>query len=222
MKRAATCAIACVAVLAFVPGASGVSTGGGPKFIGKVSRINDARAERMTGRSWHRGCPVAIEQLRLVRVRHWDFDRDLERGRLIVHEDSAEDVLEAMKDLFRKRFPIRRVEVIDAYGGDDHRSMNADNTSAFNCRYVAGRPGVWSQHAFGRAIDLNPIENPYVTPSGHVSPPAGREFADRSRDAEGMIHGGDATVRAFKRVGWKWGGNWSGTKDFQHFSATGS
>jgi hypothetical protein len=154
-------------------------------------------------------------------VRHWDFDGDVERGRLIVHEESADDVLEAMKDLFRAGYPFRRIEVIDAYGGDDHRSMNADNTSAFNCRFVAGQPGVWSQHAFGTAIDVNPIENPYVTTSGHVSPPAGREFADRSRDAEGMIHAGDSTVRAFRRVGWKWGGKWAGTKDYQHFSTTG-
>jgi hypothetical protein len=192
------------------------------KFIGKSSKLNEARRDRMTGRSWHRGCPVALDQLRLLRVRHWDFKGDIERGRLIVHEDADKAILKVMEDLFRKRFPIRRMEVIDAYGGDDHRSMNADNTSAFNCRYVAGQPGTWSQHAFGRALDLNPIENPYVTTSGHVSPPAGRPYADRSRHAKGMVHGGDATVRAFRRVGWEWGGNWPGTKDFQHFSATGS
>jgi hypothetical protein len=191
-----------------------------PEFIGKVSKINDARRDRMTGRSWHRGCPVPISQLRLLRVRHWDFHGDPKRGRLIVHEESASDVLDVFEDLFRDRFPIRRMEVIDAYGGDDRRSMDADNTSAFNCRFVAGTQR-WSQHAFGRAIDVNPIENPYVTPSGHVSPPAGRPFVDRSRDAEGMVHGGDATVRAFKRIGWGWGGSWTGTKDYQHFSATG-
>jgi hypothetical protein len=192
-----------------------------PKFIGKASKIDDARAKRMKGRSWHRGCPVAISQLRLLRVRHWDFKGDVERGRLIVHEDSDRKILEALEGLFETKFPIRRMDVIDKYGGDDHRSMNADNTSAFNCRFVAGTQN-WSQHAFGRALDLNPIENPYVTPSGHVSPPAGRPYADRGRDAKGMVHGGDPTVRAFKRVGWEWGGNWSGTKDFQHFSATGS
>jgi hypothetical protein len=192
-----------------------------PKFIGKASKIDDARAKRMKGRSWHQGCPVAISQLRLLRVRHWDFKGDVERGRLIVHEDSDRKILEVMESLFEERFPIRRMEVIDKYGGDDHKSMNADNTSAFNCRFVAGTQN-WSQHAFGRALDLNPIENPYVTPSGHVSPPAGRPYADRGRDAKGMIHGGDATVRAFKRVGWEWAGNWNGTKDFQHFSSTGS
>ena len=212
-----------VLLLGLVPLAEGGrESQAAPQFIGKVSKIDDARRERMTGRSWHRGCPVPIGQLRLLRVRHWDFHGEPERGRLVVHEDSAKDLLGVFEDLFRDRFPIRRIEVIDAYGADDRRSMNADNTSAFNCRYVAGSPGVWSQHAFGHAVDLNPIENPYVTPSGHVSPPAGRPFADRSRKAKGMVHRGDATVHAFRRVGWEWGGNWPGTKDFQHFSANGS
>lgn len=192
-----------------------------PRFVGKVSELDDARRERMTGRSWDRGCPVGLDDLRLVRVRHWDFDGNVARGRLIVHEDAAGRVLRTMRSLFEERFRLRRVEVIDAYGGNDRRSMDADNTSAFNCRLVAGTQR-WSQHAYGRAIDVNPIENPYVTASGHVSPPAGRAFADRSRDAEGMVHGGDSTVGAFRRIGWEWGGNWSGTKDFQHFSAAGS
>ena len=102
-----------------------------------------------------------------------------------------------MERLFEQRFPIRRIELIDRYGADDHRSMNADNTSAFNCRFVAGTER-WSMHAYGKAIDINPIENPYVSGS-HVSPPAGEEFADRSRNAEGMIHAGDEVVKAFAR-----------------------
>ena len=99
--------------------------------------------------------------------------------------------------------------------------MAADNTSAFNCRFVAGQPGVWSEHAFGRAIDVNPIENPYVTGSGYVSPPAGAPYAHRSRHAQGMIHRGGPVVAAFAAAGWEWGGSWPGTKDYQHFSATG-
>jgi hypothetical protein len=212
-------AAAClIAVLLLPP----IATGGGqkPAFVGKSQRIDRERERRMTGRSWHRGCPVPISQLRLLRVRHWGFDGDFHRGRLIVHEEEAREVLRAMEDLFRQRFPIRRMEVIDAYGGDDHRSMNADNTSAFNCRFVAGTND-WSQHAYGRAIDVNPIENPYVTSSGHVSPPAGRPYADRSKDAEGLIKAGSSTVRAFKRIGWEWGGNWPATKDYQHFSSNG-
>jgi hypothetical protein len=130
-------------------------------------------------------------------------------------------VLGVFERLYRDRYPIRRMRLIDKYGASDRKSMAADNTSAFNCRFVAGRPGVWSQHAYGRAIDVNPIENPYVTSSGHVSPPAGRPFADRSRKVPGMIHAGDATVRAFAAAGWEWGGNWSWPKDYQHFSSNG-
>jgi hypothetical protein len=98
--------------------------------------------------------------------------------------------------------------------------MRADNTSAFNCRPVAGTNS-WSQHAYGRAIDINPVENPYVASDGSVSPRKGEPFADRSRHARGMIHGGGATVGAFSDVGWGWGGNWSSPKDYQHFSASG-
>ena len=90
-----------------------------------------------------------------------------------------------MRALYRLRFPIRQMRLVDAYGADDHRSMDADNTSAFNCRFVAGSPGVWSEHAYGRAIDVNPVENPYVTASGYVSPPAGAPYARRSPPSQG-------------------------------------
>jgi hypothetical protein len=113
------------------------------------------------------------------------------------------------------------MRLVDAYGADDHRSMAADNTSAFNCRFINGQPGVWSQHAFGTAIDIDPIENPYVTRSGFVSPPAGSPYADRSRHPRGMVHRDDPTVRAFKEIDWGWGGSWSWPKDYQHFSANG-
>jgi hypothetical protein len=99
--------------------------------------------------------------------------------------------------------------------------MAADNTSAFNCRFVAGSGGVWSEHAYGRAIDVNPIENPYVTASGYVSPPAGAPYARRDRHVAGLVHGGGPVVRAFAAAGWEWGGSWSGTRDYQHFSAGG-
>jgi hypothetical protein len=129
-------------------------------------------------------------------------------------------MLRTIRELFRLRFPIRRMRLVDAYGADDHRSMAADNTSAFNCRTVAGTTR-WSEHAYGRALDLNPVENPYVTDSGYVSPPAGAPFARRGRHAKGMVHGGGRVVAAFAAIGWEWGGNWPWPKDYQHFSATG-
>jgi hypothetical protein len=190
-------------------------------FAANTSPLDAALRKRMTGKSWHKGCPVGLGKLRLLELSYWGFDGEAHRGRLVVHRRVAADVIAAMRSLFEHRFPIRRMVLIDRYGGDDHRSMAADNTSAFNCRFVADQPGVWSQHAYGLAIDINPVENPYVSPGGSVSPPAGKPFADRSLDEAGMIHDGDATVQAFADQGWGWGGNWRPVKDYQHFSANG-
>ncbi|HET6996966.1 MAG TPA: M15 family metallopeptidase [Solirubrobacterales bacterium] len=192
-----------------------------PAFQGRAERIDPTLRQRMTGVSWHPGCPVGFAGLRLLTVTHWGFDGRVHRGRLVVNRDQAAGMLRVMRSLYRLRYPIRRMRLVDAYGGDDHRSMDADNTSAFNCRVVAGSPGVWSEHAYGRAIDVNPIENPYVTESGYVSPPAGAPFAERAH-AKGVIHSGGPVVAAFEAIGWEWGGNWSWPKDYQHFSATGS
>jgi hypothetical protein len=193
--------------------------GGGPFFSASISRIDPATRSRMIGSSWHAGCPVAIRKLRLVQVSRWGFDREVHRGRLVVHKDQAVRIRNVLHRLFDLRFPIRRMRLIDAYGANDRRSMAANNTSAFNCRPVAGTSR-WSQHAYGRAIDVNPVQNPYVS-GGYVSPPAGEAYADRSLHRRGMIHAGDAVVRAFAAVGWEWGGFWSSPKDYQHFSANG-
>jgi hypothetical protein len=169
--------------------------------------------------SWHRGCPVGRSDLRLVTVTHWGFDRRVHTGRLVVNARAAPAVVGALRGLFAARFPIRRMELVERYGSSDDRSMAADNTSAFNCRRVEGSTS-WSAHAYGLAIDINPLENPYLR-RGQVLPPAGRAYLDRSRWRTGMIHAGDAVVRAFAAVGWPWGGSWHSLKDYQHFSATG-
>ncbi|MGC1165154.1 MAG: M15 family metallopeptidase [Solirubrobacterales bacterium] len=191
-------------------------------FHGRAEPIDTTTRKRMSGISWHRGCPVGFVELRLLTLTHWGFDGGVHRGRLVVHRDQAKAMLGAMRTLFRLRYPIRQMRLVDAYGGDDRRSMAADNTSAFNCRFVAGSGGVWSEHAYGRALDLNPLENPYVTESGYVSPPAGAPYADRSQRAKGLIHRRGPVVAAFAAAGWEWGGNWPWPKDYQHFSATGN
>ena len=188
------------------------------RFSAAVTVIGPATRAHMV--SWRPGCPVPVEELRVVHLTYWGFDGAPHRGELVVNRRAADAVVTVMRRLFTVRFPIRRMEPIDAYGGDDERSMAADNTSAFNCRSAKGHPGVWSEHSFGWAIDIDPLENPYVE-GGVVDPPAGRAYADRSRSAPGMIHAGDAVVRAFTAVGWGWGGGWSSIKDYQHFSATG-
>jgi hypothetical protein len=169
--------------------------------------------------SWHRGCPVPISDLRLVTVTYWGFDDRPHTGRLVLNRDATRPVIAALRSLYASRFPIRRMVLVDRYGADDNRSMAADNTSAFNCRRVETSTS-WSQHAYGRAIDINPLENPYIV-GGRVLPPAGRRYVDRSLERKGMIHAGDAAVRAFAAVGWSWGGTWSSPLDYQHFSANG-
>ena len=218
--KAATllCTAAALAIVASArPG--GTVSQGFSAFRGTIERIDAAQAKRMTGVSWRRGCPVGLRDLRLLRLSHWDFRGQARTGRLIVHRDVAQEIVEVFRDLYAARFPIRRMIPVDAYGGSDFRSIEADNTSAFNCRFVEGTTR-WSNHASGTAIDLNPIENPYVS-GGRTSHRASRSYVDRSRRRPGMAYAGGAVVRAFDRIGWGWGGRWSSVKDYQHFSASG-
>jgi hypothetical protein len=170
--------------------------------------------------SWRPGCPVGLGDLRLLAVSHVGFDGLVHRGQLVVHRKHAAPLGRVFRTLYDARFPIRRMRLVDEYGADDDRSMSDDNSSAFNCRAVTGRPGVWSQHSYGWAVDLNPFENPYVS-RGTVLPADAAAYADRSRRDTGMIHARDVVVRAFGSIGWTWGGSWSRPKDYQHFSVTG-
>ena len=188
-------------------------------FRATVERIDAAQAKRMTGVSWRPGCPVALRDLRLLTLAHWGFDGSARTGRLIAHEDVARDLVAVFRRLHAARFPIRRMAPVDAYGASDFRSIEADNTSAFNCRYVEGTSR-WSEHAYGRAIDVNPIENPYVS-GGRTSHQASRSYLERTRRRPGMAYDGGALVRAFDAIGWGWGGRWASVKDYQHFSASG-
>ena len=173
------------------------------------------------GKSWHPGCPVAPAELRELRLPYWGFDGKHHTGALVVNVNVVDQVTAAFDRLDRAHFPIRRMTPIAAYGGSDDRSMAADNTSAFNCRSaVASGPKRWSAHAYGEAIDVNPIENPYLE-GGRVLPPAGRRYADRSMARRGMAVPGGTLVAAFAAAGWQWGGRWTASPDYQHFSATG-
>ncbi|MDX6451023.1 MAG: hypothetical protein QOH16_1072 [Gaiellaceae bacterium] len=173
------------------------------------------------GASWHRGCPVGPAELRTVHVSFVGFDGRAHAGAIVVHRAVTGEVSTVFRRLYAARFPIRRLEPVSAYGGSDTRSMAADNTSGFNCRYAtAAGPKRWSAHAYGQAIDVNTVENPYVQGSS-VSPAAGRGYLNRSRYRKGMAVAGGVLVRAFASVGWLWGGRWAGTPDYQHFSRTG-
>jgi D-alanyl-D-alanine carboxypeptidase-like protein len=187
---------------------------------GTISLIEATTLSRMTS-SWRSRCPVAIADLRLLTLNHWSFDNRVHQGEIIVHRDVAPAVLGVFSKLFVARFPIERMRLVDEYGADDERSMEANNTSGFNCRRSTGSPNEWSEHSYGRAVDINPIQNPYVEATGRVLPPAGAAFTDRSKPAPGKILSDDNVVRAFTSIGWTWGGSYKRAKDYQHFSASG-
>ena len=190
-----------------------------PMFASTIAEITPETAVRMTA-SWRPGCPVPLADLRLVTVSVIDFDGAVQTGELVVHADSAEPIVRVFATLFAERYPIRQMRLVDEFGADDSASMAADNTSAFNCRLITGGT-TWSEHAYGRAIDINPVENPYVV-GGRVAPRDGRAFVDRP-DTPGVVHDGDVVVQAFAAIGWSWGGDWEPPRplDYQHFSATG-
>jgi hypothetical protein len=191
------------------------------RFTFSVAALNPARRAAMTrSGTWSPRCPVSLGELRLVTLSYWGFDGRRHTGRLVVNRNVVSAIVGALRRLYRARFPIRRMVPIDAYGGSDERSMEADNTSAFSGRFVAGST-VWSQHAFGRAIDIDPLENPEIR-DGRVYPTNAARYVDRTQRLPGMIAAGGLVVRAFAAVGWGWGGAWHAPRDYQHFSATGT
>lgn len=169
------------------------------------------------GASWRPGCPVEPAQLRRVDVEHIGFDHQTHRGELIVHEHLVPQVITIFEQLHRLSFPIEKIRTADHYPtADDELSMADNNTSAFNCRAIPGS-NHWSQHAFGRAIDINPRLNPCVYGAGAFQPQNAADYLDRSRTDPGLLHDGDPAVRVFTDRGWRWGGDWTSPIDYQHF-----
>jgi hypothetical protein len=181
-----------------------------------ISPIPPEVQSRMRQVSWHAGCPVEISELRQLELSYVDFEGRPAQGKLIVQRDVAPEVTAIFRDLFEHGFRIERMEPVEAFAGDDDRSMAANNTSAFNCRDITGQPGKFSNHSWGRAIDINPLTNPYVK-GDKVLPPEGRRYLNRSRAYPGSILAGSYIVRLFTRHGWTWGGDWKDRKDYQHF-----
>jgi poly-gamma-glutamate synthesis protein (capsule biosynthesis protein) len=196
---------------AVVPSASAATL---PGFSSSIRTIDSGLAHRMRF-SWRRGCPVPLAHLRYLRMTYYGFDGVAHRGEMVVHHAEAKKVITVFRRAYESRFPIRRMRLVDDYAGSDDKSMAANNTSAFNCRRTtSGR--TWSQHSYGRAVDVNPIQNPYVY-RGNVEPPAGARYVRRWPLRKGML---TWTVRdAFHDAGWYWGGRWSALKDYMHFSA---
>ncbi|MDP9342716.1 MAG: M15 family metallopeptidase [Actinomycetota bacterium] len=196
------------------------------RFLGTVSSIPPGLAGSMRGRTWHPGCPVPLPDLRLLTLRYWGFDGRVHQGPMVVNATAADEVVTVFGRLFRARFPIERIHLAIPFRGVDAPPTDRrDFTMGFNCRpalTARGPLASWSQHAYGLAIDVNPLQNPYVASDGFIRNYHSRRYGDRPQHLRGMIHPGDAVVRAFTSIGWTWGGDWSGDQDYMHFSLTGN
>lgn len=190
-------------------------------FTAEVTAITSALQARMTGRSWRDDprCP-RWDQLAYLRVDHVDFTGAPARGELVVAGVVAPRAVALFRRLWQLGFPIRRLALIDELDADDERSMAADNSSAFNFRTIAGT-ALLSQHALGRAIDLNPVENPWRRPD-RIAPAAGAAFADRRDLRPGMIVRPGPVVAALDELGWAWGGDWCHAFDDHHLTWIGA
>jgi hypothetical protein len=187
-----------------------------PSPVPRAAAVTDVTTAEL-GATWRPGCPVGPEQLRRVELTHLGFDGRTHRGALVVHEQLVPQVIDVFDHLYRLGYPIANMRTVDHYpGADDELSMRDNNTSAFNCRGIPGSQS-WSYHAYGRAIDLNPLLNPYIGRSGAVEPANAGPYADRNRTDPGILHAGDPAVLAFTDRGWAWGGDWRTPKDYQHF-----
>lgn len=197
------------------------------RFAGRISGLPASLAAEMRGTTWKPGCPVPMSDLRLLRFNYWGFDGEVKRGPMVVNASVAGDVLWVFEQLFEARFPLKRVGLAREFEEsrlEDDPHTRRSVTASFNCRVVvtpAGAGDEFSQHAFGLAIDLNPLQNPYVREDGWVRNRFARPYVDRSGGGLGMIRDGDVVVRSFAAIGWAWGGRWSGGKDYMHFSLVG-
>jgi hypothetical protein len=186
------------------------------------------RADVVSAHEWHAGCPVTLSQLRVLTVTYHGFDGRTHTGQLVVGEAAVAPLTKVFRRLYELRFPIRHMQLSDTYGPSAGQPADGDVTASFECRQASSSPctgaantgtGSWSEHAYGEAVDLNPVENPYVG-CGMTRDKTALAYLDRTHVRRGMVT--PAVVRAFAEAGWGWGGSWTGsTKDYMHFSATG-
>ena len=183
------------------------------------SAIVAVPADVVARSTWQPACPVNLEQLRYVTVSFYGFDGRFHTGELLVDADAAEGLVGVFSQLHAARFPIEEMRITRTDELDAPPTGDGNNTGAFVCRPVTGG-SAWSEHTYGRAIDINPFHNPYVK-DDLVLPELASAYGDRGNLRPGMILPGDAVTQAFAGIGWEWGGAWNSLKDFQHFSANG-
>ncbi len=181
--------------------------------------ISDEVFARIEGKSFEKECTTPREDLRYLRVLHYNKEGEELEGELICHKDIADDLLDIFRKLHEARYPIERMVLVDEYDADDEASMMDNNSSAFNFRFISGTRSL-SRHSRGMAIDINPLYNPYVRQRGGrtlVSPKNAKAYTNRAKAFPYKIERGDLCVRLFKEHGFTWGGDWKNSKDYQHF-----
>lgn len=184
-----------------------------------ISEIPDDIFAKMQGKSYKEDCTVPREDLRYVHVRHMGFDGEAKDGELVVNKAIADDVLAIFEELYKADYPIEKVRLVDEYDADDEASMSDNNSSAFNFRFISHTMRI-SKHGLGMAVDINTRYNPYVkTVDGKLSiePANGADYVDRSKDFPHKIDHEDLCYKLFKEHGFTWGGDWTHSKDYQHF-----
>ncbi|MBO4865884.1 MAG: M15 family metallopeptidase [Ruminococcus sp.] len=177
--------------------------------------VPDDVKERIKGVTYKENSEIHMDDLSYLNIRYLDFSHNIAEGEMIVHKSLAKEVLEIFEMLFEAEYEIEKIRLCDEYDGDDERSMADNNSSAFNFRNVAGTQEL-SLHALGRAIDINPLYNPYIV-GEKISPANSAEFADRGADFPHKINHHDLAFKVFASKGWQWGGDWTNSKDYQHF-----
>ena len=174
------------------------------------------------GNSHKKDCPIEIKDLRYINLNYIDFQGNIKVGELIVNKDVAEDVIFIFRRLYEIKYPIYKMQLVSDFNANDFDSIEANNTSSYNCRYIAGTKK-WSRHSFGKAIDINPLQNPYISKKGNISHKESLKFRNRVRTnpfdlkQRAVILKNDEIVELFKKKGWIWGGDWITIKDYQHF-----
>ena len=185
-----------------------------------IDTISDAVFQRMQGKSFKRDCTVKRSELRYLRLSHYDVEGKEHIGELVCNKMIASDLKEIFQELYKHHYPIQRMQLVDDYDADDEQSMRANNTSCFNFRRIAGSTKL-SKHSQGLAIDINPLYNPYVKRQANgtliVQPANATCYADRRKAIPYKIERDDLCYRLFIKHGFKWGGSWSSSKDYQHF-----
>ncbi|MBN2689858.1 MAG: C40 family peptidase [Gammaproteobacteria bacterium] len=189
--------------------------------LANIQPLSASMMKKMQQYTWHKGCPVALQDLSALRVTYYGFDKKTHVGTLVVNRKFAPEISELFAALYQHKFPIESIKPMYEFRGNDDASMKADNSSAFNCREMTDFPNQFSIHSYGAAIDINPLINPYVF-GDKVSPVEGKKYLDRASYHKGKITKDSFIVKEFARYGWDWGGSWpkGHPQDYQHFEKT--